>query len=178
MRYLVNNINIHEVSEKYISLYELVEKNEIHFTVFIIGYNCEKWITTQVNSVADQYYSNFEIIYINPQSTDKTQLYVERILKNKKIPFNILINNPRKYQTENFFTVTEQAKSYSIMVSVDGDDWLKHNKVLEELNMIYYATNCLMTYGLYEEIPLKYVDMCWKEIPTEILLNGTIQNLI
>lgn len=195
--YMVNNllktkqeINIFTFIEKckkivtYLNIYILKnialenykdEINNVFFTIFIIGYNCSKWIKTCIESILKQDYSNFELIYLNPASTDNTEEIVTKCCEKYSIKYYIINNNPRKYQTENFFTITKLAKENSILVSVDGDDWLKHNNVLNELNIAYYATNCLLTYGLYEEVPLRYVDKFWTEIPKTILDSNTIR---
>ena len=173
---IINYLNIYNVSEIELEKFR-IEENDIFFTVFVIGYNCNKWIKTCIESILNQVYSNFELIYLNPESTDNTVQIVNECCQNQKssVKYYIVDNKPRKYQSENFFTITKLAKENSILVSVDGDDWLKHIDVLKEVNMTYFATNCLLTHGLYEEVPLRYVDWHWKEIPNEILNSNTIR---
>lgn len=171
----INQIKIYNINSENILNYQDIDNNDIFLTVFIIGYNCSKWIRTSVKSVSNQNYKNYEIIYLNPQSTDDTRNIVSEILSNQSIPYYIVDNEPRKYQTENFFTITKLARKNSVLVSVDGDDWLKGSNVLKTISKAYYATNCLMTYGLYEEVPLRYVNEHWKEIPSNILDDNNIR---
>ena len=64
--------------------------------------------------------------------------------------FKLFRNETRKYQTENIKFGVGQAKEDSIIITVDFDDWLPHQNVLDILNE-YYDENTWLTYGTYSE---------------------------
>ena len=80
-------------------------------------------------------------------------------------------NVSRIYQTENFLIGSLLSKKNTIIVSLDGDDWLPHNNILNILNDIYLSTQCLMTYGNYIEFPHRNIKWAWKKKTVEELNN-------
>lgn len=117
-----------------------------HFTILIPSYNNIKWIEKSIDSAINQNYKNFDIIYIDAESTDGSYELVLNKYHNKIF---IVKNDVRKYQIENFLVGTKMAKEKSIIVTLDGDDWLKHDNVLNVLNDVY-NDDVWMTYGSYE----------------------------
>src|SRR3989344_2603966 len=56
------------------------KKNPL-ISVIIPVYNCEKTISTAINSITNQTYKNLEIIVVNDSSTDNTKNIVEDLIK-------------------------------------------------------------------------------------------------
>lgn len=136
----------------------ITESNlQLHFTILILSYNNSKFVDINLKSALNQKYNNFDVIYINCQSTDNTAELAYNIGK-KYDNFYLFNNIKRCYQTENFILGSLTAKKNSIIVSLDGDDWLYDDNVLSKLNMIYLSKRCLMTYGLYVECPYREVN--------------------
>lgn len=127
-----------------------MEKN--HFVIIITAYNCDEWIVRCLNSALSQIdYGTYtwEIFCVNAASTDKTEQIIASYNVSQKI--RIFHNPKRCFQTENIFrTTARMAKYRSIIVSLDGDDWLKHKDVLMRLNEVYRDPDVWMTYGRYE----------------------------
>ena len=48
-----------------------------HFTIIITGYNVEKWINQCLESALKQNYKNFDVIFIDAESTDQTNNIVK-----------------------------------------------------------------------------------------------------
>ena len=123
------------------------------FKIVIPSYNNEEWVETNVESILEQTYQNYEVLYINDASTDNTlQLVTDMVGNNPKWK---IVSNPknrrRGYNTSpynedicNFMT-----NDSDILVFVDGDDWLAYPKSLERLNDFYNANNSWMTYGRF-----------------------------
>ena len=130
-----------------------------HFTIIIPTYNSVGWINKNLDSVCNQEYDNYDIIYIDDASLDGTVEGVKKYLNNS--PFTkgefVLIENPfNKGKMENMFHAVRQAKDNSIIIIVDGDDWLAHDKVLAVLNRVYSDTQIWMTNGSYQETPANH----------------------
>ena len=125
-----------------------------HFTILITSYNCEKWVQKNLTSVLKQDYDNFEIVYIDDNSQDNTwtlvSSYNNKILKTFK-------NNFNKGKMENIYYHIKEAKDDTIIVILDGDDWLVDDKVLGNLNKIYNDKEVWMTNGSYIIEPSKEI---------------------
>ena len=145
------------------------------FSIIIDTCNHEKWIEKCITSCINQDYENFEIIILDAKSDDKTfEICKEFELKNPKI--KVFQNEQRQPQVINFINLANYSSDKSILVSVDGDDWLKNNSVLNKLNEIYSSEDVWMTYGTYEEFPYRDVSMFYHEYPKNIVENNDFRN--
>lgn len=139
------------------------------FSITINTFNHEKWIWGCLESCLTQDYENFEVIVIDDISTDETFQICQEF--KKKYPERLtIIQNESKVisQVKNILELTKLSKEGSIVVSVDGDDSLKHNQVLKRLNDVYNSGEVWMTYGRYEEFPYRDVSSSYYEYPQSI----------
>jgi glycosyltransferase involved in cell wall biosynthesis len=121
-------------------------------------YNKEKWIGFNVNSIKQQSYKNFIVVYAYDESSDNT---LQELDKNvgKDDRFHIVFNKNKDSQVSNFMYAYEYMKSLNqiepedIIVEVDADDWLLHPFVFDYLNQAYQDPNIWMSYGHYIEYP-------------------------
>jgi glycosyltransferase involved in cell wall biosynthesis len=121
-------------------------------------YNKEKWIGFNVNSIKQQSYKNFIVVYAYDESSDDT---LQELNKNvgKDDRFHIVFNKNKDSQISNFMYAYEYMKSLNqiepedIIVEVDADDWLLHSFVFDYLNQAYQDPNIWMSYGHYIEYP-------------------------
>jgi len=116
-----------------------------NFVIFSSGYNCEKFVEKNIDSVKNQTYKNFKHIIVDDASSDNTYKKIISIdTFNEFIYSNILnkgwLENSVKYLSPN-------VEDGDIIVILDLDDWLYDNNVLEKINNIYNETNCWTTYG-------------------------------
>jgi glycosyltransferase involved in cell wall biosynthesis len=121
-----------------------------HFTIVINTCNQDKWISKCIESCVNQKYDNFDVILVDALSDDKTyeiSKEYESTFKN----FKSYQNNIRVPQIANILFLTNKSKDNSIIVTVDGDDYLKDLNVLNKLDSIY-NDDIWMTYGSYENI--------------------------
>lgn len=144
------------------------------FTIAIDTCNHEQWIEKCLNTCITQKYDNFEVILVDAISTDKTfeiaKKYAEEFPKLK-----VYQNEIRIPQVANFLWLTELSRPGSIVVSIDGDDWLKNNKVLQKLNDVYNSGDVWMTYGTYEEFPYRSVSHIYRPYPEEVIKNNSFR---
>jgi glycosyltransferase involved in cell wall biosynthesis len=125
-----------------------------HYKIIIPFYNVENWIKLCVRSVIAQKYTDFQCILINDCSTDNSKVVVEDLIKNDS-RFVLLNNENKKYALKNIIDAINYSnpKDNDIIVTLDGDDWLHKETVLDTLNDVYNNTKCLITYGNYAEFP-------------------------
>jgi glycosyltransferase involved in cell wall biosynthesis len=125
--------------------------SEKHFTFIVTAYNCEQWIRKCIESIFNQEYTNYEVIIINASSDDHTGDIITKVISEHPEHYNktiFLTNTHRCYQTENILNGVKFCREDTICVSVDGDDWLPNQFVLNILNEVY-TDNVWMTYGSY-----------------------------
>ena len=118
------------------------------FTIIIPSYNVEKWTHKTINSALEQKYQNYEIIYIDDASTDNTYSVASNLLTNTK--HKLIRNSFNRGKMWNVIKAVELSKDKSIIVILDGDDWLAHENVLNKLNDAY-DESVWMTAGSYIE---------------------------
>ena len=109
-------------------------------------------------SALDQDYpaEHFRIIFTNDCSTDQTwELTSAVVAAHPKQAIVTMINNQaHKYALWNFYDATHQyCRPDEIVVTLDGDDFLKDQQVLSYLNQVYADPKVWLTYGSYEFFP-------------------------
>lgn len=144
-----------------------------HITVIISTRNAEKYIERCITSALKQDYSNFNVIFLDAESNDGT--YEKACLFKDEPIITIERNKKRKYQGENIRDGVLRAPQNSIIVTLDGDDWFPHDRVLEKINEVYKTTGCWMTYGTYEEYPYRSVSHVYMEYPLEVRKNNSFR---
>lgn len=147
---------------------------ENHFTIAIDTCNHEEFIEMCLKTCLTQKYDNFEVILVDAKSDDKT-FDIAKKYKNEFKNLKIFQNEKRLPQVANFVWLTQLSRPNTIIVSVDGDDWLKNSQVLKKLNNIYNSGDVWMTYGTYEEFPYRNVSSVYKEYPKEIISNNSFR---
>ena len=123
-------------------------------TVIIPSYNNKDWYQQNLGSVYHQNYENYQVIYINDASPDDTGKLVQQYIKDSGQEHRTtLINNPKNTGAlANIYKAVHTCDNCDIIVTLDGDDWLKKPDVLQTINNTYKEPNVWMTYGQYEEL--------------------------
>lgn len=147
---------------------------ENHFTIIVDSCNHEDWIEKCLNTCLTQKYSNYEVILVDAISNDNTFKIAKRYAEEFD-RLTVYQNEVRLPQVANFLWLTELSKPGSILVSIDSDDWLKNNKVLQRLNDVYNSGEVWMTYGTYEEYPYRDVSHIYQPYPEEVIKNNSFR---
>lgn len=124
------------------------------FIIISPMYNVEKWIEKTIYSIQSQSYPNFKVALIDDISTDKTFEMAKKLTKDDP-RFTLIKNTKKKYMILNHIDALKelQAKEEDIILTLDGDDWLAHDQVLETLKKTYHKKKCWLTYGNFKEYP-------------------------
>jgi glycosyltransferase involved in cell wall biosynthesis len=147
---------------------------ENFFSIVVDTCNQEKWIKQCLDSCVSQNYNNYEIIIVDAKSDDSTyDICLEYKNENPKI--KLYQNEVRQPQVANFIWLSKLSRDGSIIVSIDGDDWFKHNMVLEKLNEVYNSGEVWMTYGTYEEFPYRDVSRHYHPYPQDVINQNTFR---
>ena len=127
---------------------------ENHFTIVVPAYNCEEWALKNVRSAAKQDYDNYDFIYINDASTDSTAKILKELNSlwdSHKGSTIIKHNITNRRALPNLYEAVNMAAPGSIIVALDGDDWLANRYVLSSLNEVYQDPDVWITAGSYIE---------------------------
>ena len=125
--------------------------NKQHFTIIVPAYNCSEWASRNITSIITQNYDekDYDIVYINDCSTDNTAELVEKKLELFTGDCSLVNNKTNLKALRNLYDQIHAAKEGTVIVTVDGDDWLSDINVLNYLNEIYTKQDAWITAGSY-----------------------------
>ena len=105
-------------------------------------YNCEKWISKTITSIKSQTHEDFECCIINDMSTDNTADVIQDSIDLDR-RFKFIDNTEKKYALKNIYDGIKfiSSNDEDILTTVDGDDWLAHDHVLETVYNVYESTS-------------------------------------
>ena len=118
------------------------------FKIICPSYNNEKWVETHISSILGQTYDNWEVIYIDDNSSDNTWKAVNDLVGNNS-KFRLIRNSENKGAAYNYNEYLENIEDEDILIHLDGDDWIATPDVLEKLNNLYLEKDLWMSYGYY-----------------------------
>lgn len=123
------------------------------FVIIIPSCNNAQWYEGNLESIRNQTYQNYRVLYYNDVSSDETgELVASYISKHNLQDQFTLINNEKNIGgLGNIYDANHRSPDHCIMVEVDGDDWLADTRVLERLNKLYNNPDVWLTYGNYTE---------------------------
>lgn len=110
----------------------LPERKDYKIGIIIPNCNYENLITKCLNSILDQTYTNYEIVFIDDVSADNSVEIARRILKP---PHKVIELKQKRYnggaRNEAYLHLSDDV---DYVWYVDSDDWLEDNQVLEKIN--------------------------------------------
>ncbi len=118
------------------------------FKIIITSYNNEKWTELCINSITSQTYSNYEVIFFNDGSTDRTLEIAKSCVKSNDKRF--IWHNNNENQTKAYIfanLVDKHINDKDIVLFLDGDDWLSSDEVLFTINQYYELNDPWVAYG-------------------------------
>lgn len=144
--------------------------------VIITSYNNEKVCEKNLESVFSQNYDNYRVIYIDDCSTDQTYERVANYIALKGQQDRVtLIRNPKKsIKMANLYKACLSCRDEEIIATLDGDDWLIHEKVLATINQYYQSPDVWMTHGSAIIHP-EYREICGTPIEDAVVMSNTVR---
>ncbi|BDC34772.1 hypothetical protein Noda2021_07300 [Candidatus Dependentiae bacterium Noda2021] len=151
--------------------------NQKPFVVIIPSYNNIAYCEKNIRSVFGQEYENYRVIYVDDCSTDGTGQRVEELVKElgQQHRFMIVHNKTRRGAMANWVMAVWLCDAHEVVVSLDGDDWFAHERVLTYLDSVYQDPNVWMTYGQFIIDGSNQVGWC-REIPQDIIAHNQFRD--
>lgn len=120
---------------------------EIMFSVAIITYNQEEYISQTLDSILNQKHNyKYEIVVGEDCSTDNTKKIIEEYVAKYPQIIKPIYNNPNKGIIKNYFNVINNCQGKYIMECAGDDYWLQ-NKVNTQISFMEENKNVGMCYG-------------------------------
>ena len=122
-----------------------------HTFVFIVpSYNNSQWIERNLQSIFDQTYVKWKIIYINDNSTDDTHDKFMDLSKDHIDKITYIQNTTKYGQAFNRYRAYNRCADDDICILLDGDDWLASPFVLQYLVYFMHINEVDVTYGHFQ----------------------------
>jgi glycosyltransferase involved in cell wall biosynthesis len=149
------------------------------FKIVVPTYNTEHWIVRCLHSIQSQTYGNFECVVYNDASTDNTGEVIDSFLAANPDPrFRVVHNEVNVKALENivngFKLFETESEPESVLMVIDGDDFLFSELSLEIVRQAYEQTGCLLTYGNHIHHPTGGRSNC-EPFPIEVLKNRSFR---
>jgi len=138
------------------------------FKIISCGRNAQKWLKPCLDSILNQDYEDYEILYLDDASD---YFDPSEYINNPKIKF--FRNTTRQGMTVNFKKLVNLCDDDDYIIRVDADDWLIGYSQFKDLNEIYNR-GYEMTYGgIKTTIRTIYNQIA----PIDIVRTGDIRSL-
>lgn len=140
------------------------------FVIVIPSYKNVKWCEKNITSVINQNYEDYRVIYTDDNSPDGTFNKISSIVNasSKSSKFKVYKNETRLGALENLYNMITSCDDDEIILTLDGDDWLANDNVLNTLNNYYSKEDIWMTYGQYQNYPDNGIGIACK-IPDDVI---------
>lgn len=131
------------------------DKGERRMVIVTASYNNSKWCQWNLDSVFNQQYDNWRLIYVDDCSSDETFQLVSDYVKEKGQEHRVTLirNISRRKALANLYYAIWLCKDREVVIILDGDDRLSHDLVLAHLNSVYANPDVWLTYGQFREYP-------------------------
>jgi len=135
--------------------YSNISEKDKKFVIVIPSYNNVKWCVTNIQSVINQDYKFYRAIFVDDCSSDGTfEAVAAKVLASEKFDKITLIKNTTRIGAlANLYNMIQSCDDDEIILTLDGDDWLPDDQVLNTLSKHYSDENIWMTYGQYKNYP-------------------------
>jgi glycosyltransferase involved in cell wall biosynthesis len=153
----------------------------MRFNIVVPTYNTEHWIARCINSIQNQSHSDFRCIVYNDASTDSTgDVIDEHFAKFPDARFTVVHNTENRKALHNIvegFKFLETDKDpESVLMVIDGDDFLFSEASLAIVNNVYREYPVLLTYGNHIHWPTGQTRTNCEPFPEEVVRSNAYRD--
>lgn len=152
----------------------------VHFKIVVPTYNTEGWIARCLYSIHTQVHKDWQCIVYNDASTDSTKEVIDSLdfVKNDS-RFSVIHNEQNVKALQNivdgFNLLNAKKDPESVLMIIDGDDFLFSEYSLAIVEQAYEQTGCVLTYGNHIHHPTGGKSNC-EPIPIDVIQNKQFRN--
>ena len=109
------------------------------FALLILAKNAAPFCEKQLESIFNQTYPHYKVIYLDNGSTDQTADKVLAFCNSKNLEEKLMLisHSQDRPDMELIYTAVQTLNPQEIVLFLDGHDWLLHEDVLSHLNSAY-----------------------------------------
>lgn len=115
-------------------------------SVLITNFNNEEWIEKSLKSLLSQDRQDWQCYVVDDVSTDNSPEII-RSLTDGDSRFHFTTNETKRYQIGNYCHSVSQLDDQDICLTLDGDDWLADNEVLDRVLDVYSDGDVWLAWG-------------------------------
>ena len=123
-------------------------KNSPLVTIYVPSRNYGKFLEKSIGSVIEQIYENWELIIIDENSEDDTELIAKKFRDNYPEKIKFIKNNKVLGLQKVANNVLENANG-KYMIRLDADDWLNEVAILLMVHKLENNPDAGIAYGNY-----------------------------
>lgn len=151
------------------------------FKIVVPTYNTESWIARCLQSIQVQTYENFECIVYNDASTDKTGEVIDSYFDHRpdsrfRVVHNKINCKALSNIVDGFRNLETEKEPESVLMVIDGDDFLFSEFVLEMVKGAYENMHPYLTYGNHAHWPTGQISLNCQPFPREVLRDRSFRN--
>jgi glycosyltransferase involved in cell wall biosynthesis len=141
--------------------------------VVTASYNNKAYYMSNLDSVFNQEYSNWHLIYIDDCSPDGTGNLVEQYITTRGFEHKVTLikNSQRQGALANYYAAVHSCEDKVIIIVLDGDDFLANSNVLSFINDVYSSGDIWMTYGQFRHLSNNMHGFC-APMPQQVVENN------
>lgn len=131
------------------------------FRFVVPVYNAKAWVGRCIDSIRRQTIRGWKCVVVDDCSTDGT--YEAAVAAASGDDRVLVVRNARRQGAlANIAHAIDRhsAESKDVVVTVDGDDWLAHERVLERLLDLYRNPRVQLTYGQFRQVGSGHIGWC------------------
>lgn len=120
---------------------------KISVTLALLAMNHEKYILQACESIAAQTYRDFEVVFLDNNSTDRTFEIADEYFKASGIKYRGYKNNVNKNVSQNLNILVERAET-DYITFLSGDDWYSEDNMQKKIDfMLQTGVDVVFTDG-------------------------------
>ncbi|MCI0381703.1 MAG: glycosyltransferase family 2 protein [Chlamydiae bacterium] len=153
---------------------DTLSKEKKSFVVLIYAKDDVQFCERSIQSVLNQHYPHFRLVFIDDGSKDGTGGVALEVAKrfNKLEQCIFLRENLEKGFVQSIYESLQKCGDDEVVVIMTGRDLLSHDRVLDSLNKCYASKDVWITYGSHLIYPHYKKEKSIKEIPEKIKAAG------
>jgi glycosyltransferase involved in cell wall biosynthesis len=127
-----------------------------HFKIIVASYNCMDQLPDCLVSINNQDYDDYEVVVVDDASPDPSQGEFIKQWCSENEKFHGVVNekNMGALWNQHHGVLSLNPGNDDVIIWIDGDDKLSHNKVLSFLARVYKkSSELLVVYGNYRSVP-------------------------